>query len=47
MSRRPKYSNTYLHKTHIKHDIENNMEETNVPIFTLYYITKLDNVYRT
>ena len=46
MSHRPKYSNTYLQKTHIEHDIENNMEATKVPVFTLYYITKLDNKFK-
>ena len=46
MSYNEQYSNSYLQKTNDKHDIENNMEATRLPNFTLYYVTELDNNYR-
>jgi hypothetical protein len=46
MSNNEKYSNTYLQTNNDEHDIENNMEETQVPEFTLYYVTELDKNYR-
>ena len=46
MSYNEQYSNTYLQKTNDKHDIENNMEATRLPEFTLYYVTELDKKYR-
>ena len=46
MSYNEQYSNTYLQKTNDKHDIENNMEATRLPEFTLYYVTELDKNYR-
>jgi hypothetical protein len=46
MSYNEQYSTTYLQKTNDKHDIENNMEATRLPEFTLYYVTELDKKYR-
>lgn len=46
MSYYEQYSNTYLQKNNDEPDIENNMEESQLPIFTLYYVTELDKNYR-
>ena len=37
---------SYLQKNNIEHDIENNIKETNLPNFTLYYVTELDKNYK-
>ena len=46
MSYNQQYSNTYLQTNNNEHDIENNIKETQLPIFTLYYVTELDKNYR-
>ena len=46
MSYNTQYSNTYLQTNNHEHDIENNMNETRLPKFTLYYVTELDKNYR-
>lgn len=46
MSYNRQYSNTDLQTNNNEHDIENNINETQLPIFTLYYVTELDKNYR-
>ena len=36
----------WLKSCNLDNDIENNMEETQVPEFTLYYVTELDHKYK-
>jgi hypothetical protein len=46
MSYNRQYSNTDLQTNNNEHDIENNINETQLPNFTLYYVTELDKNYR-
>ena len=41
MSYNRQYSNTDLQTNNNEHDIENNINETQLPNFTLYYVTEL------